>query len=73
MRTLHAVSHDPTLQQLVTLRSGRKLTAVQLQMEYAEQARKYVEDRYGADADARDQGRPGPLGVGARTGWRPTR
>ena len=50
--TLHAVSHDPSLQQLVTLRSGRKLTAVQLQMEYAEQARKYVEDRYGADADA---------------------
>ena len=49
--TLHEVSHDPTLQQLVTLRTGRKLTAVQLQMEYAEQARKYVEDRFGADAD----------------------
>src|SRR3954464_11816034 len=49
--TLHEGSHDPTLQQLVTLRSGRKLTAVQLQMEYAEQARKYVEDRFGADAD----------------------
>jgi proteasome accessory factor A len=49
--TLHAVSHDPTLRQLVTLRSGRTLTAVQLQMEYAEQARKYVEDRYGADLD----------------------
>jgi proteasome accessory factor A len=49
--TLHEVSHDPTLQQLVTLRSGRKLTAVQLQMEYAEQARKYVEDRFGSDAD----------------------
>ena len=50
--TLHAVSHDTSLKQLMTLRSGRKLTAVQLQMEYAEQARKYVEDRYGADADA---------------------
>ncbi len=49
--TLHAVSHDPSLQQLVTLRSGRQLTAVQLQMEYAEQARKYVEDRFGSDAD----------------------
>jgi proteasome accessory factor A len=49
--TLHAVSHDPSLQELVTLRSGRRLTAVQLQMEYAEQARKYVEDRYGDDAD----------------------
>jgi Pup amidohydrolase len=49
--TLHAVSHDPALKELVVLRSGRRLTAVQLQMEYAEQARKYVEDRYGADAD----------------------
>jgi len=49
--TLHAVSHDPSLKQLVTLRSGRTLTAVQLQMDYAEQARKYVEDRLGSDAD----------------------
>ncbi len=49
--TLHAVSHDPTLKELVTLRNGRTLTAVQLQMEYAEQARKYVEDRYGSDVD----------------------
>ena len=51
VRTLHEVSHDPGLQQLVTLRSGRTLTAVQLQMEYCELARKYVEDRFGADAD----------------------
>ena len=63
--TLHAVSHDPTLRELVTLRSGRKLTAVQLQMEYAEQARKYVEDRFGSDVDAGDRRRPRPLGVGA--------
>ena len=49
--TLHAVSHDPSLRELVTLRSGRTLTAVQLQMEYAEQARKYVEDRFGSDTD----------------------
>ncbi|MEY9927659.1 proteasome accessory factor PafA2 [Catenulispora sp. GP43] len=51
VRTLHQVSHDPSLRQLVTLRSGRKLTAVQLQMEYCEQARKFVEDRYGSDVD----------------------
>ncbi|WP_416876557.1 proteasome accessory factor PafA2 family protein, partial [Kitasatospora sp. SC0581] len=38
-------------QYLVQLRSGRKLTAVQLQLEYFELARKYVEDRYGQDAD----------------------
>ncbi len=49
---LRAVSHDATLRHQVTLRSGRQLTAVQLQMEYLEQARKYVEDRYGADVDA---------------------
>ncbi|WP_042418837.1 depupylase/deamidase Dop [Streptacidiphilus anmyonensis] len=51
VRTLHRVSHDPTLEYLIQLRSGRKLTAVQLQMEYCELARKYVEDRYGQDAD----------------------
>jgi proteasome accessory factor A len=51
VRALHAVSHDPTLQVLVPMRSGRKLTAVQLLMEYLEQARKYVEDRFGTDVD----------------------
>ncbi len=48
---LRAVSHDPSLQQTVTLHDGRRLTAVQLQMEYLDLARKYVEDRYGSDAD----------------------
>ena len=48
---LRAVSHDPTCKYLITLRDGRKMTAVQLQMEYLEQARKYVEDRYGTNAD----------------------
>jgi len=51
VKTLHEVSHDPSLKHLVTLRSGRRLTAVQLQMEYFEQARKYVEDKYGTDVD----------------------
>jgi proteasome accessory factor PafA2 len=41
---LRAVSHDPSLKYLVTLRDGRKMTAVQLQTEYLELARKYVED-----------------------------
>jgi proteasome accessory factor A len=49
--SLRSVSHDPTLQQQVTLRDGRKLTAVQLQMEYLEQARKFCQDRYGDDID----------------------
>ncbi len=48
---LRAVSHDPSLQHLVTLRDGRRLTAVQLQTAYLEQARKHVEDRLGSDAD----------------------
>ncbi len=48
---MHAVSHDVGLRQLIPLRSGRKLTAVQLQLEYCEQARKYVDDRYGEDVD----------------------
>ncbi len=52
VRTLRAVSHDPTLKELVTLNDGRKLTAVQLQMEYLDLARKFVEDRLGSDADA---------------------
>jgi proteasome accessory factor A len=51
VRALRDVSHDPSLQHLLTLTDGRQLTAVQLQMEYLDLARKYVEDRLGADAD----------------------
>jgi Pup amidohydrolase len=51
VRALRAVSHDPSLRHLVTLADGRRLTAVQLQMEYLDLAKKYVEDRLGADAD----------------------
>jgi proteasome accessory factor A len=45
------VSHDPTLSRQVILRDGRKMTAVQLQMEYLDLARKFVADRWGSDAD----------------------
>lgn len=48
---LRAISHDPTCTHLVTLRDGRRMTGVQLQMEYLEQARKYTEDRFGTDVD----------------------
>src|SRR4051794_8674376 len=58
VRSLRAVSHDPTLRQRLTLRDGRTLTAVQLQMEYLDLARKYVEDRYGSEAD--EQTKDGP-------------
>jgi len=49
---LRSLSHDPALRRTVTLRDGRTLTGVQLQLEYLDLAKKYVEDRYGADADA---------------------
>src|SRR5260370_2160761 len=48
---LRAVSHDPSLKHLVALRDGRRMTAVQLQLEYLDVARKYTEDRFGADVD----------------------
>jgi Pup amidohydrolase len=48
---LRAVSHDPGLRRLLTLRDGRKMTAVQLQCEYLELARKYTQDRFGSDVD----------------------
>ncbi len=48
---LRAVSHDPDLTTTVALVDGRHLTAVQLQREYLDLARKFVEDRLGADAD----------------------
>ena len=40
---IKAVSHDVTLQVPIELTDGRKLTAVQLQWEYLELARKYVD------------------------------
>jgi proteasome accessory factor A len=49
--SLRAVSRDPSLTHLLALRDGRRMTAVQLQLAFQEQARKYVEDRFGADVD----------------------
>jgi len=49
---LRAVSHDPSLRHKVALKDGRELTAVELQLEYLDLAKKYVADRYGEDADA---------------------
>jgi proteasome accessory factor A len=48
---LRAISHDPTCRHQLTLRDGRKMTGVQLQMEYLELARKYTEDKFGSDVD----------------------
>ena len=46
---MHQVSHDPTLTHLIQLSDGRKLTAIQVQREYASAARKFVEDRAESD------------------------
>jgi Pup amidohydrolase len=51
VRELHEVSHDPTLQHQIQLADGRTITALQLQGEYLDRARKFVDDRYGDDAD----------------------
>jgi len=51
VRSLRAVSHDTSLRHLLSLGDGRTLTAVQLQLEYLDLARKYVEDRLGDSAD----------------------
>ena len=52
MAGLRAVSHDPSLQHKVTpAPTAASSPRVQLQLEYLDLAKKYVEDRYGADAD----------------------
>ncbi len=43
--TLHAVSHDPTLRQLVRLRDGRSLTALELLWVYHDAAAAYLRER----------------------------
>jgi proteasome accessory factor PafA2 len=51
VRELHDISHDPALGHLIHLADGRTMTALQLQGEYLDRARKFVDDRYGDDAD----------------------
>ena len=51
VRELRAVSHDPSLRHAMRLQDGRTVTALQLQVEYLDRARKYVDDRYGSDVD----------------------
>ena len=41
VRAIKEVSHDPTCRQVVELASGRRMTAVQMQREYLELARRY--------------------------------
>jgi proteasome accessory factor A len=52
---LRAVSHDPTLTHLLERAGGQTLTAVELQWEYFNLAKKFVDQRYGDDVDAQTQ------------------
>jgi proteasome accessory factor A len=51
VRDLHAVSHDYELQHKVTLRDGRRMSALDIQEHYLTRAQEFVRDRYGADVD----------------------
>jgi proteasome accessory factor A len=51
VRELHEISHDPSLRHRITLGDGRTITAIDLQGEYLDRARKFVDDREGDDAD----------------------
>jgi proteasome accessory factor A len=51
VRELHDVSHDATLRHTISLADGRTITALDLQGEYLDRARKFVDDRLGEDAD----------------------
>ncbi len=48
---LHEISHDPSLRHAFALADGRTITALELQGEYFDRARKFVDDRMGGDAD----------------------
>ncbi|HQY97451.1 MAG TPA: depupylase/deamidase Dop [Phycicoccus sp.] len=48
---LRAVSHDPSLTHLLTLRDGRRLTALDLLDHFHERAAAYLDQRWGRDVD----------------------
>ena len=48
VRSVHRISHDPSLSHLLRLRVGRRLTALDLQWSYLERARAFA-DSQGAD------------------------
>ncbi|MGH2712089.1 MAG: depupylase/deamidase Dop [Actinomycetota bacterium] len=42
--SLHQVSHDPTLQKTIRMADGRTVTALELQLEYLDHAKKWVKE-----------------------------
>lgn len=51
VREIHAVSHDTTLTHRLTLRDGRRLTALEIQALYLDAARRYAHDSAVAGID----------------------
>jgi proteasome accessory factor PafA2 len=51
VRSVHRISHDPSLKTLVDLADGRKMTGLDVQHAYFEKAQKHVENTMGADVD----------------------
>ncbi|HVL65058.1 MAG TPA: depupylase/deamidase Dop [Actinomycetota bacterium] len=49
VKAMRTVSHDPSCKAVVELLDGRRLTAVELQWEYLNLAKKYVHENGGAD------------------------
>lgn len=49
--TLHAISHDPTLQAKVELVDGRRMTALELLWEYHDRAAAYLDRRWSGEID----------------------
>ena len=51
VRSVHRISHDPTLRTTVELADGRTMTALELQRVYLERAAAHEEQTQGADVD----------------------
>lgn len=51
VRSVHRISHDPSLTVTVDLADGRTVTALEIQQAYWEKAAKHVENTLGADVD----------------------
>ncbi len=51
VRSVHRISHDPTLKTTVELTDGRRMTGLDVQTAYFEKARKHVENTMGSDVD----------------------
>ncbi|MCW2717677.1 MAG: Pup amidohydrolase [Pseudonocardiales bacterium] len=51
VRSVHRISHDPSLKLTVDMADGRKMTGLDIQQAYFEKAQKHVENTMGADVD----------------------